>query len=152
MVPRSTPKTLSNRPLGSGKALLRSWDSCRDGACDAASYLTLTTAANATLTLTAGHHVPVGAACCSELKLAKDVLVGDSVWAVQAGNDKAVATTVVAIAATKPCCRRHSSWSSEGHAIGSSLFRRQHSMTTCRSILNGRVRTNVYALHSHARA
>ena len=33
---------------------------------------------------------------------------------------------IIAIAATKPCCRRHSSWSSEGHAIGSSLLRRQH--------------------------
>ena len=58
------------------------------------SYVALTSAANTTLTLTPGHHVPVGAACCSTLKKAKDVEVGETVWAVKDG--KAVATAVTA--------------------------------------------------------
>ena len=62
------------------------------------SFITLTTATNHTLTLTTGHHVPVGAACCTTLKLAKSVTVGDTVWAVHAGA--AVGTTVVAKAST----------------------------------------------------
>jgi hypothetical protein len=60
------------------------------------ALLTLTTAANATLTLTPEHHLPFGAECCSSLKQAKDVEVDDKVWTVVAG--KAVATTVTAIA------------------------------------------------------
>ena len=59
-----------------------------------AAFLTLSTAANATLTLTPEHHVPVGAECCSTLKKAKDVSVGETMWAVKDG--KAVATTVTA--------------------------------------------------------
>ena len=43
----------------------------------AKTLLTLSTAANATLTLTPEHHVPVGAECCSTLKKAKDVTVGE---------------------------------------------------------------------------
>jgi hypothetical protein len=62
----------------------------------AKALLTLTTAANATLTLTPEHHLPFGAECCSSLKQAKDVEVDDKVWTVVAG--KAVATTVTAIA------------------------------------------------------
>ena len=62
--------------------------------------MSLSTAANHTLTLTPGHHVPVGAACCSTLKLAKDVEVGEAVWAVKAGA-AAVATTVTAKTTTK---------------------------------------------------
>ncbi len=57
-----------------------------------AAFRVLTTATNHTLTLTDGHHVPVGAACCSALKPAKDVVVGDTVWVVSAGAT--VATTV----------------------------------------------------------
>ena len=34
-----------------------------------------------TLTLTPEHHLPVGAQCCSHLKKAKDVAVGETVWA-----------------------------------------------------------------------
>lgn len=44
-----------------------------------AAYVALATDAKKTLTLTPGHHVPVGAACCSTLKLAKDVEVGENV-------------------------------------------------------------------------
>ena len=58
------------------------------------TFLTLSTAANATLTLTPEHHIPVGAECCATLKQAKDVSVGETVWAVKDG--KASATTVTA--------------------------------------------------------
>lgn len=62
------------------------------------SFITLTTATNHTVTLTTGHRVPVGAACCTTLKLARSVTVGDTVWAVHAGAT--VGTTVVAKAST----------------------------------------------------
>jgi len=61
------------------------------------TFLTISTA-NASLTLTPTHHLPVGSSCCSSLKKAKDVVVGDSVWTLQAG--KAVATIVVATTVT----------------------------------------------------
>jgi len=61
---------------------------------EGAAYVALATAANKTLTLTAGHHVPVGAECCSTLKQAKDVVVGETMWAVKDGA--ATATTVTA--------------------------------------------------------
>lgn len=51
--------------------------------------------ANHTLTLTLEHHLPVGTSCCSELKQAKDVVVGDLVWTVPAGTPP-VATKVLA--------------------------------------------------------
>ena len=57
-----------------------------------AAFKVLTTATNHTLTLTNEHRIPVGASCCSNLKLAKDVVVGEKVWVVFAGA--AVATTV----------------------------------------------------------
>mmetsp|Transcript_46064 Transcript_46064/g.120671 ORF Transcript_46064/g.120671 Transcript_46064/m.120671 type:complete len:646 (-) Transcript_46064:108-2045(-) len=67
---------------------------------EAVSFLTLTTEGKDNLTLTAEHHLPVGAACCSTLKQAKDVAVGETVWAVK--NGAAVATTVTKmIKATK---------------------------------------------------
>lgn len=46
----------------------------------AREYVKLTTDAGVALTLTGEHHLPVGAACCSKLKKAKDVVVGDTVW------------------------------------------------------------------------
>jgi hypothetical protein len=61
-----------------------------------ATFLTLTTAAGANLTLTPEHHVPVGAACCATTKQAKDIAVGETVYQVKAGA--AVATTVTKIA------------------------------------------------------
>ena len=60
-----------------------------------APMLTTLRAGNATLTLTPEHHVPVGVACCSELKKAKDVKVGDNVWAVRTAAPP-LATTVTA--------------------------------------------------------
>jgi hypothetical protein len=55
-------------------------------------YFTIATAAKKNLTLTASHHVPVGAECCSTLKQAKDIKVGETVWAVNDG--KTTPTTV----------------------------------------------------------
>jgi hypothetical protein len=62
----------------------------------AKSLLALTTAANTTLILTPEHHVPIGEKCCSTLKKAKDVAVGDTAWAVKDGA-AATATTITAI-------------------------------------------------------
>ena len=59
----------------------------------APSYVVLTTAANRTLTLTPGHHVPVGATCCAVERLAKDVAVGETVWAVRDGAVVGTAVT-----------------------------------------------------------
>jgi archaellum component FlaG (FlaF/FlaG flagellin family) len=57
-----------------------------------ATHVAITTVDNKTLTLTPGHHVPVGAACCLMLKQAKDIEIGEKMWAVKDG--KATATTV----------------------------------------------------------
>jgi len=45
-----------------------------------ATFVTLTTDADKTLTLTPEHHLPVGEACCSNLKKAKEVVEGDKLW------------------------------------------------------------------------
>ena len=50
----------------------------------ASEYIVLTTAANQTLTLTASHHVPVGEGCCSKVKVAKEIAVGDVVHTCRA--------------------------------------------------------------------
>jgi hypothetical protein len=71
-----------------------------------AEYAALATAANKTLTLTPGHHVSVGASCCSTLRQAKDIEVGETVWAVKDG--KATATTVTAKAAAVEATGLHS--------------------------------------------
>ena len=63
---------------------------------DRDTFLTLSTEANRTLTVTGEHHLPVGAECCMHLRKAKEVGVGDQVWAVVDGKS-AVATTVTAI-------------------------------------------------------
>jgi hypothetical protein len=61
-----------------------------------AQFLVLATSSNATLTLTPEHHLPVGAACCSMLKKAKDVSVGETVWTIKVGAP-AKATVITAI-------------------------------------------------------
>jgi len=55
------------------------------------AFVTLATA-KSSLRLTAEHRVPVGASCCSTLKKAKDVAVGETVWTATA---KAPAPAVV---------------------------------------------------------
>lgn len=60
-----------------------------------ATFLLLTTASKANLTLTPEHHIPVGPACCATLKQAKDVAIGETVY--QATAEGTVATTVAKI-------------------------------------------------------
>ena len=48
------------------------------------AFLALTLANNMTLEVTAGHHLPVGATCCSSLKQARQLRVGDQVWTTTA--------------------------------------------------------------------
>jgi len=59
-----------------------------------ATFSNLTTSTGAVLLLTPEHHLPVGKSCCSILKQAKDVEVGELVWQVTSGV-KASATSVV---------------------------------------------------------
>lgn len=57
--------------------------SIADTKADAAVFMVLALeGARRNLTLTAEHHLPVGSSCCSELKQAKDVAVGDVVWCI----------------------------------------------------------------------
>lgn len=75
----------------------------------AKSILTLSTAANATISLTPTHHLPVGPSCCTLLKHAKDIHVGEAIWVVPpthhaatSGGERtsAVPTRVIAISRT----------------------------------------------------
>ena len=50
-----------------------------------ATFITLTTSANTTLALTPEHHLPVGSVCCTTLRKAKDVEVGETLWIVDGG-------------------------------------------------------------------
>ena len=67
--------------------------SLADAAAEA-TFLSLTTSTNASVTMTPDHHLPIGETCCSRLARAKDVAVGDMVWAV--AGSAAVAHRVVA--------------------------------------------------------
>jgi len=50
-------------------------------------FLTITTQGGKTLTVTAQHHVPTGAAsCCSTLKIAREIQVGDTIWIAGGGT------------------------------------------------------------------
>jgi hypothetical protein len=51
-----------------------------------ASFVSLSTSSNLTLSLTAGHHLPVGTTCCAQLKKAQDIKLGETVWTAQAGS------------------------------------------------------------------
>jgi len=62
----------------------------------AATFLTLTTTDGANLTLTPEHHLPVGVACCLDLKQAKEVAIGESIYQVNK-EGAAVVTTVAKI-------------------------------------------------------
>ena len=63
-----------------------------------ATFIRLKTAEAYSLELTEEHHVPVGAACCSTLKQAKEIAVGETVWTVSGGAT--VATTVTEVSRT----------------------------------------------------
>jgi len=62
-------------------------------------FITLSTAAGASLTLTPNHHLPVGPTCCSTLKMAKDVRIGEVVYTVAEG--KTTTTSVIGMHVTK---------------------------------------------------
>ena len=51
-----------------------------------ASFLTLRTATNISLTLTPAHRIAVGPKCCSTLKSAEDVQVGETIWTMAGGK------------------------------------------------------------------
>ena len=64
-----------------------------------ATFVTLTTPSS-TLTLTPNHHLPVGPNCCSNLKKANDVEIGDHIWTVAPGDKPAKASAVTAKSST----------------------------------------------------
>jgi len=67
------------------------------------TFVVLTTASGRNLTLTPTHHVPIGAACCADLKQAKDVTVGETVYEAVSMSAAVRATQVKKIGtATKP--------------------------------------------------
>ena len=49
------------------------------------------TAGNDTITLTPEHHLPVGPSCCTQLKHAKDVQVGETVYVMSGRGERAAA-------------------------------------------------------------
>ena len=65
------------------------------------TFITLTTDVGKSLKLTAEHHLPVGAACCSRLKPAKEIAVGETVWIVSGGATVPVNVSRVASAVSK---------------------------------------------------
>ena len=82
-----------NRADGARTTDIVSALSLADPAAEAA-FLTLTTTAG-NLTLTASHHVPIGAVCCSVLKTAAELRAGDALWKVAGGA--AIATSIIRV-------------------------------------------------------
>ena len=77
--------------------------SLADADVQGTTFVVLTTASGRNLTLTPTHHVPVGAACCADLKQAKDVAVGETVYEAVSVSAAVSATQVKEIGtATKP--------------------------------------------------
>jgi hypothetical protein len=77
--------------------------SLADADVPSTTFVVLTTASGRSLTLTPTHHVPVGAACCADLKQAKDVTVGETVYKAVSMSAAVRATQVKKIGtATKP--------------------------------------------------
>jgi hypothetical protein len=77
--------------------------SLADADVQGTTFVVLTTASGRSLSLTPTHHVPVGAACCADLKQAKDVAVGETVYEAVSASAAVSATQVKEIGtATKP--------------------------------------------------
>ena len=77
--------------------------SLADADVPSTTFVVLTTASGRSLTLTPTHHVPVGAACCADLKQAKDIAVGETVYEAVSASAAVSATQVKEIGtATKP--------------------------------------------------
>lgn len=53
------------------------------------AYLQVATSEGLVLDITGDHHVPVGAKCCTDLKVAQDLLVGDTIWTFDSSGDRA---------------------------------------------------------------
>ena len=74
--------------------------SLADADAQGTSFVVLTTASGRNVTLTPTHHVPVGASCCANLKEAKDIVVGETVYesvvsaTVRATQVKKIATAI----------------------------------------------------------
>ena len=64
--------------------------SLADADVQGTTFVVLTTASGRNLTLTPTHHVPVGAACCADLKQAKDVAVGETVYELAMSTSKTI--------------------------------------------------------------
>jgi hypothetical protein len=62
-----------------------------------AFFLVLSTAAGRTVTLTEGHHIPVGPSCCATLVTADEVQMGDTVW-IASTTGAAVSSAVIKVA------------------------------------------------------
>jgi hypothetical protein len=77
--------------------------SLADADVPSTTFVVLTTASGRSLTLTPTHHVPVGAACCANLKQAKDIAVGETVYEAVSASAAVRATQVMKIGtATTP--------------------------------------------------
>ena len=77
--------------------------SLADADVQGTTFVVLTTASGRNLTLTPTHHVPVGAACCADLKQAKDVAIGETIYEAVSVSAAVRATQVKKIGtATKP--------------------------------------------------
>ena len=64
--------------------------SLADADVQGTTFVVLTTASGRNLTLTPTHHVPVGAACCADLKQAKDIAVGETVYELAMSTSKTI--------------------------------------------------------------
>jgi hypothetical protein len=71
--------------------------SLADADVQGTTFVVLTTASGRNLTLTPTHHVPVGAACCADLKQAKDIAVGETVYEAVLANVAVRSTQVMKI-------------------------------------------------------
>jgi len=75
--------------------------SLADLSAEGALFLALATSANTTLRLTPTHHLPVGETCCKQLTQAKDVRVGELVWAVGRGAAEPEPHAILSVRATR---------------------------------------------------
>ena len=64
--------------------------SLADADVQGTTFVVLTTASGRNLTLTPTHHVPIGAACCADLKQAKDIAVGETVYELAMSTSKTI--------------------------------------------------------------
>lgn len=80
----------------------------------AATFLTLTTDAGHHLTLTAEHHLPVGSGCCSTLKRASTVEIGETLWMLPSSSQVALAAPTVIPQPAKAVKAVKVVWKTEG--------------------------------------